>query len=102
MYSINLICGDLYTASKPVIQEYPKDTICLEGEKVVLYPKVVGTPPPTVAWYHEGCMVTSDYAIELSDDGKLTFVCVELKHAGVYRFTVSNNAGSVQGQVCLP
>lgn len=61
--------------------------------------KVLGSPPPTIAWYHNGDMVTSDYALEVREDGTLVFVCVELIHAGVYKFTVSNSAGSVQGQV---
>ena len=43
--------------------------------------------------------MASDYATELSEDGTLTFVCVETKHSGTYRYTVSNSAGSVQGQV---
>jgi len=68
---------------------------------VTFDPKFSGTPPPSIAWYHNGCMVVSDYSIDISESGKLTFVCVELRHAGNYRFTVSNNAGSVQGQVDL-
>ena len=71
----------------------------MEGQRVTFRPKVSGAPPPTVAWYHEGSMVASDYAIDVEEDGTLTFVSVELKHAGVYKFTVSNSAGSLQGQV---
>ncbi len=71
----------------------------MEGQRVTFRPKVGGSPAPTVAWYHEGSMVAPDYAIDVQEDGTLTFVCVELKHAGTYRFTVSNSAGSVQGQV---
>lgn len=71
----------------------------MEGQRVVLQPKVSGSPPPSVAWYHNGAMVSSNYAQEVQEDGSLMFVCVEFKHAGVYRFTVSNSAGSVQGQV---
>ena len=44
-------------------------------------------------------MVVSDYSINLEDSGKLTIVSVEPRHAGNYRFTVSNSSGSVQGQV---
>lgn len=65
----------------------------------MLKPKVTGSPSPTIAWYHNGNMVTSDYAQEVREDGTLVFVCVELKHAGPYKFTVSNSAGSIQGQV---
>lgn len=89
----------LQTDAKPIIVKQPKDVIALEGEKVSVLPEVAGIPPPSIAWYHDGGMVTPDYATEISEKGQLTFVCVEKKHAGVYKFTVSNNAGSVQGQV---
>ncbi len=46
-------------------------------------------------------MVMPNYAIELSDSGAVTFICVEPHHAGSYRYTVSNSVGSVQGQVTL-
>lgn len=62
-------------------------------------PKVTGSPVPTIAWYHDGNMVVPNYAQEVQEDGTLVFVCAELKHAGLYRFTVSNSAGSIQGQV---
>ena len=68
---------------------------------MVFHPKVSGTPTPTIAWFHSGSMVVSDYSLNLKNDGQMTFVCVEPRHAGVYRFTVSNNVGSVQGQVNL-
>ena len=83
----------------PVIQQSPMDTTALEGERVTFKPKVSGTPPPTVAWYHDGSMVSSDYSMEVEEDGTLIFFCVELKHTGTYKYTVSNNAGSIQGQV---
>ena len=73
--------------------------IAVEGEAVVFAPSVTGTPAPTIAWFHDGHMLSANYALEIGDDGSLTFVSVETKHAGVYRFTVSNSAGSVQGQV---
>lgn len=88
-------------SSKPLIEDNPQDKIAEVGEQVVFHPKVSGNPEPTVAWYHDGSMITPDYSIELDDKGKLTIVSVEQKHAGVYRYTVSNNLGSVQGQVSL-
>lgn len=75
--------------------------MALEGEQVVFDPKFHGSPPPSIAWYHNGCMVVSDYSIKLSESGKLTILCAEPCHNGKYRFTVSNSAGSVQGQVTL-
>ena len=86
--------------SKPIVQQLPKDIVAMEGERVSFRPKVSGSPAPTVAWYHDNAMVTADYATEIEEDGALVFICVELKHAGTYKYTVSNNAGSIQGQVC--
>ncbi len=82
-----------------MVTQRPADTTAMEGEIVRVQPIVTGTPQPTVAWYYEGQLMASDYATELSEDGTLTFVCVETKHSGTYRYTVSNSAGSVQGQV---
>ena len=91
----------LSAAAKPAIDVCPKDMMALEGEQVVFDPKFHGSPPPSIAWYHNGCMVVSDYSIKLSESGKLTILCAEPRHNGKYRFTVSNSAGSVQGQVTL-
>ena len=82
-----------------MISQVPRDAAVMEGEMVSFKPKVVGSPAPTVAWYFEGSMVVSDYAMEVSEDGSLTFVCVEPKHQGLYKFTVSNRYGSTQGEV---
>ena len=95
------LCHSVSTDSKPLIEDNPQDKIAEVGEQVVFHPKVTGNPEPTVAWYHDGAMVMADYSIELDERGKLTIVSVEQKHAGVYRYTVSNNLGSVQGQVSL-
>ena len=38
-----------------------------------------------------------DYSTELGKDGSLVLVSVELKHAGIYTFIVSNRVGSVKG-----
>ena len=97
--AMSVTCVPLHTALKPVIQHYPPDMVAMEGERVTIRPVVSGSPPPTVAWYHDNCMVSSDYSHEVKDDGTLILVCAELKQSGEYRFTVSNNAGSIQGQV---
>ena len=38
-----------------------------------------------------------DYSTELGKDGSLVLVSMELKHAGIYTFTVSNSVSSVEG-----
>lgn len=95
----HVLCVPLHTALNPVIQHHPPDTVAMEGERVTIRPLVSGSPPPTVAWYRDGCMVSCDYSHEVKEDGTLILVCAELNQTGEYRFTVSNNAGSVQGQV---
>ncbi len=84
-----------------MITDHPEDVIVEEGMSVTFAPKVSGTPKPTVAWFFEGHMLTSNYAHDVGEDGSLTFMCVEIKHGGTYRYTASNSAGSVQGEVCL-
>ena len=59
--------------------------------------KVAGSPTPTVTWLFNGRKVKDDYPTEVGKDGSLTLITVELKHAGTYTFTVSNNVGSVEG-----
>ncbi len=47
-----------------------------------------GHPPPSLTWYHDGRNVTADYATEVDQDGGLSFISVEAKHAGDYRLLV--------------
>ena len=69
----------------------------MEGEQVTLTVKVAGSPTPTITWLFNGKKVKDDYSTEVGKDGSLTLTCVELKHAGTYTFSVSNNMGSVEG-----
>jgi len=69
----------------------------LEGEQVTLTVKVAGSPTPTVTWLFNGKKVEDDYSTEVGKDGSLTLMCVELKHAGTYTFSLSNIVGSVEG-----
>jgi len=39
----------------------------------------------------------ASYAIDIEQDGSLTFVSVELKHSGTYHFAATNEGGSVEG-----
>ena len=67
---------------RPEIVDAPKDIIAVEGERVDFRLKVVGSPEPSVLWYHNGCMVGPDYATEISNDGGLTLISVEPNHEG--------------------
>ena len=69
----------------------------MEGKQVTLTVKVAGSPTPTITWLFNGKKVEDDYSTEVGKDGSLTLVCVELKHAGTYTFSVSNSVGSVEG-----
>ena len=59
--------------------------------------KATGIPVPTVSWFFNGRKVEDDYSTELGTDGSLVLMSVELKHAGIYTFIVSNRLGSVKG-----
>ena len=84
-----------------MIQQFPSDTTVKEGHQVVFKVKVTGTPTPSYSWYHEGELVTDDYAHELQEDGSLLLVNVEEKQKGTYRFVANNDAGTVSQQVLL-
>ena len=59
--------------------------------------KATGRPAPTVTWFFNGGKMEDDYSTELGKDGSLVLVSVEMKHAGIYTFIVSNRVGSVKG-----
>ena len=59
--------------------------------------KATGRPTPTVTWFFNGRKMEDDYSTELGKDGSLVLMSAEIKHAGIYTFTVSNKVGSVKG-----
>ena len=86
---------------EPVIEEFPTDTTAIEGEGVFFKVVVRGYPQPSLIWYHEDTQLTSDYSLELTQDGSLSIVATELKHSGVYKLLVNNSSGSVEREVRL-
>ena len=80
-----------------MIEEYKEVFHACEGEQVTLKIKVLGFPKPTVTWYNSGRVMEASYAIDIEQDGSLTFVSVELKHGGTYQFTATNEGGTVAG-----
>ena len=85
----------------PVLKEYEAEVSVIEGKQVILRVEVTGVPQPTMTWKYNDKTVEPDYAIDITRDGALCFVCVELSHSGTYYFTASNASGSVGGQVEL-
>ena len=85
----------------PTVEQNQEELQVLEGERATLMVAASGSPQPTITWVHKGREVEADYATELGEDGSLTLVCVEPKHAGTYHFIASNEAGSVEGSVTL-
>ena len=59
--------------------------------------QVIGTPHPTLTWYHNNTCVNNDYAHEISSNGTLTIVNAEMKHAGNYQLVATNSVGTVEG-----
>ena len=62
---------------------------------------VRGYPQPSFTWYHQDTQLTSDYSIELQEDGSLCIASAELRHSGVYRLSAKNSKGSVEREVML-
>ena len=93
----SVVITNTHTASPPTIVDYQQEVLSVEGKQVTLRVKVAGSPTPTVTWLFNGKKVEDDYSTEVGKDGLLTLVCVELKHAGTYTFSVCNSMGSVEG-----
>ena len=83
--------------------EFPEDTKHVtEGESVLLHMKVTGAPKPTLVWYFEGRELQPDYSIDVAEeDGSVTILWAETRHAGVYKVVATNKAGSVEKEVKL-
>ena len=88
-------------ASKPFFEEFPKDATAVEGNKVLLPVKVIGSPQPTLTWYHDNTRLGNDYAHEISSDGSLTIITAEMRHSGTYRLVATNSEGTVEKQFSL-
>ena len=86
---------------EPVIEEFPTDTLAVEGEGVFFKVVVRGYPQPFLTWYHEDTQLTSDYSLELQQDGSLSITSTELRHSGVYKLSAKNCRGSAEREVRL-
>ena len=84
-------------ASNPLIRSLPKDTTVMEGARVEFPVQVIGTPHPTLTWYHNNTCVNNDYAHEISSNGTLTIVNAEMNHAGNCQLVATNSVGIVEG-----
>ena len=73
----------------------------MEENRVEFPVQVIGTPHPTLTWYHNNTCVNNDYAHEISSNGTLTIVNAEMKHAGNYQLVATNIVGTVEGQFTL-
>ena len=86
---------------EPSVKVYPKVIPASEGEEVTLKIQPTGLPPPSVTWSFQGKKIKSNPSIKVNEDGSLCLPCVKTEHAGTYHFTVSNCAGSVEGDIKL-
>ena len=100
MYNYVTNCSHVVT-NKPFINMLPKDTTVMEGTRVEFSVEVIGTPQATLTWYHNSTHVDNDYAHEISSNGTLTIVTVEMKHAGNYQLVATNSVGTTEGKFTL-
>ena len=89
------------TGCKPLIEKFPDDISVVEGGKVLLSVKVIGSPQPTLTWYHDNTRQGNDYAHEISSDGSLTIITAEMRHSGTYQLVATNSEGTVEKQFSL-
>ena len=82
-------------ASKPFFEEFPEDTTAVEGNKVLLPIKIIGSPQPTLTWYHNNTHLGNDYAHEIFSDGSLTTITAEMRHTRTYRLVATITEGTI-------
>ena len=87
--------------SKPFFEEFPENATAVEGNRVLLPVKIIGSPQPTLTWYHDNTRLGNDYAHEISSDGSLTIITAEMRHSGTYRLVATNSAETVEKQFSL-
>ena len=87
--------------SKPFFEEFPEDATAVEGNKVLLPVKIIGSPQPTLTWYHDNTCLGNDYAHEISSNGSLTIITAEMRHSGTYRLVATNSEGTAEKQFSL-
>jgi hypothetical protein len=85
----------------PIIEEFPTNTIAIEGECVIFNVTVRGNPQPSLTWYHQDTPLTHHHSLELQEDGSLFIASSELKHSGVYRLSAKNSKGCVEREAKL-
>lgn len=56
--------------------------------------RAIGTPQPTISWEKDGFQILSDNVIEIDPAGTLRIEKSQLSHAGEYKCTASNPAGT--------
>ena len=88
-------------ASKPFFEEFPENATAVEGNRVILPVKIIGSPQLTLTWYHDNVCLGNDYAHEISSGGRLTIITAEMKHSGTYRLVATNSEGTVEKQFSL-
>ncbi len=91
----------MHTDIPPKVTNYCQTIHSHEGGDITLQVWASGYPRPKVSWFYEGRKVESDYCAQVGANGTLTFVHVEPRRAGLYHFTVTNCAGSVDGEMRL-
>ena len=86
---------------EPEIEEFPTDTYANKGEDIIFQVITRGNPAPSLTWYHKDTPLSSDYNLEISQDGNLIITSAELSNDGVYRLVAENSKGSVEREVRL-
>ena len=87
--------------SKPFFEEFPENATAVEGNRVLLPVKIIGSPQPTLTWYHDNTCLGNDYAHEITSDGSLTIITAEMRHSGIYRLVATNSAETIEKQFSL-
>ena len=86
---------------QPLIETFPDNMLVRPGEYVNLYVSVLGSPPPTITWYHNNKCVLSDGTIRVCEDGTLSIPSLEARHIGSYKLVATNEHGCCEDEMEL-
>lgn len=85
----------------PEILEPLTPLVVREGETVVLFTQIVGTPEPTIKWLKDGKPLKKLTPVKEGDVNKLTLIQPKVSDSGEYSCVAVNECGSVETTATL-
>nr|XP_022314517.1 peroxidasin-like isoform X2 [Crassostrea virginica] len=86
----------------PVLAQPPSDQSLNEGDTVRFTCDISGNPRPSITWYKDNELLSSNRRIQIVNEGRqLRVVLLQSSDRGTYKCQGENSAGSVEGSARL-